>query len=105
MKKEFNVMLIALEQKENYLDIRFFKTMDSAYKFGKELKDYNENFTVLGIFNVKKDSNHSWKVLIYDKVLNIKHQVFVNSKKECKIVARMFLEYENKYNITFKKRY
>jgi ribosomal protein S10 len=105
MKKEFNVMLIALEQKENYLDIRSFKTMDSAYKFGKELKDYNENFTVLGIFNVKKSSNHSWEMLIYDKVLNIKHQVFVNSKKECKIVTRMFLEYENKYNITFKKKY
>lgn len=105
MKKKFNVMLIALEQKENYLSIRFFETMDSACKFGKELKDYNENFAVLGVFDVKKDSNHSWEVLIYDKILNIKHQVFVNSKKECKIVTKMFLEYENKYNITFKKRY
>ena len=98
-------MLIALEQKENYLDIRFFKTKHDACNFGKELKDYNENFTVLGIFDVKNDSNHSWIVLIYDKILNIQHQVFVNSKKEGKIVARMFLEYENKYNITFKKKY
>ena len=105
MKKKFNIMLIALEQKENYLDIRFFKTMDSACRFGEGLKDYNENFTVLGIFDVKKNSNHSWKMLIYDKELNIKHQIFVNSKKEGKIVARRFLKYKNKYDITFKKKY
>ena len=78
MKKDFNVMLIALEQKENYLDIRFFKTTHGACEFGATLKDYNENFAVLGVFKVNKSSNHSWKVLIYDKVLNIKHQVFVN---------------------------
>jgi hypothetical protein len=105
MRTKFNVMLIALEQRENYLDIRFFKTMDSACRFGKELKDYNENFAILGVLNVKKNSNHSWKVSICDKMLKIKHQVFVYSKKECKIVARMFLEYNDKYNITFKKRY
>lgn len=105
MKQSFNVMLIALEQKENYLSIRFFKTMDSAHKFKEELKDYNDNFAVLGIFEVRKNSNHLWKVLIYDKKLNKQHQVFVRSRKECKIVARMFLEYENKYNITFERRY
>lgn len=105
MKRSFNVMLIALEQKENYLSVRYFETMDSAHKFKRELKDYNENFIVLGIFKVKKESNHSWITFIYDKKLNIMHQVFVKSKKECKIVARMFLEYEDKYNITFKKKY
>lgn len=105
MKAAFNVMLIALEQKENYLDIRFFKKMENACKFGQKLKDYNENFAVLGVFNVKRDSSHRWEVSICDKMLNIKHQIFVYSKKECKIVARMFLEYENKYNITFKKKY
>lgn len=98
-------MLIALEQRECYLDIRFFKTIDSAQKFKKELIDYNGNFTVLGIFETNKESNHSWVTFIYDKKLKIMHQVFVKSKKECKIVARMFLEYENKYNITFKRKY
>lgn len=105
MKQSFNVMLIALERKECYLDIRFFKTINSAQKFKEELIDYNGNFTVLGIFEVDKRSNHSWETLIFDKKLKLTHQVFVKSKKECKIVARMFLEYENKYNITFKKRY
>ena len=105
MKQLFNVMLIALEQKENYLSIRYFKTMDNAHRFKEELKDYNENFVVLGIFNVERNSNHSWEVLIYDKKLDKEHQVFVYSKKECKIVAKMFLEYENKYNITFKRKY
>lgn len=105
MKQSFNVMLIALEQKECYLDIRYFKTIDSAQKFKNELIDYNGNFTVLGILKTDKESNHSWVTSIYDKKLKIMHQVFVKSKKECKIVARMFLEYENKYNITFKKKY
>lgn len=105
MKQSFNVMLIALEQKENYLDVRYFKTMDSAHKFKEELKDYNENFVVLGIFELGKKSNHIWRVLIYDKELNIQHQVFVMSKKECKIVAGIFLEYKNNYNITFEKVY
>lgn len=105
MKQSFNVMLIALEQKENYLSIHYFKTMDSAYKFKEELKDYNENFVVLGIFDAMKNSNHCWEVLIYDKELNKQHEVFVTSKKECKIVTRIFLEYKNEYNITFKKIY
>ena len=105
MKQSFNVMLIMLEQKENYVSVRFFETMEKAHKFGREIKDYNENFAVLGIFKVNKESGHSWVTLIYDKKLKIMHQVFVKSKKECKIVARMFLEYENKYNITFKKKY
>lgn len=105
MKRSFNVMLIALERQEHYLDIRFFKTIDNAQNFKEGLIDYNGNFTVLGIFKVDKESNHSWVTLVYDKKLKIMHQVFVKSKKECKIVARMFLEYENKYNITFKKRY
>ena len=105
MKRQFNIMLIALERKECYLDIRYFKTIDSAQKFKKGLIDYNGNFTVLGIFKVNRESNHSWVTFIFDKKLKIMHQVFVRSKKECKIVARMFLEYENKYNITFKKRY
>lgn len=105
MKQSFNVMLIALEKKECYLDVRFFKTINSAQEFKEGLIDYNENFIVLGILKVDKGSNHSWETLIYDKKLKISHRVFVKSKKECKIVARMFLEYENKYNITFKKRY
>lgn len=105
MKRSFNVMFIALERKECYLDIRFFKTMNSAQEFKKGLTDYNGNFTVLGIFETDKRSNHRWVTFIYDKKLKIMHQVFVKSKKECKIVARMFLEYENKYNITFKKIY
>ena len=105
MKQSFNVMLIALEQKENYLDIRYFKTMDSAHKFKEELKDYNENFVVLGIFELEKSSNHIWRVLIYDKELDIQHQVLVMSKKECKTVARIFLEYKDNYNITFEKMY
>ena len=105
MEQQFNVMLIALEQKENYLHIRFFKTINSAQAFKKGLIDYNENFIVLGIFEMKKRSNHSWQTLIYDKELKMRHQVFVKSKKECKIVAGMFLEYKNSYNITFKKRY
>lgn len=105
MKQSFNVMLIALERREHYLDIRFFKTIDSAQKFKEGLIDYNSNFIVLGVFEVDKKSNHSWRTLIYDKKLKIMHQVFVKSKKECKIVAGMFLEYENKYNITFRKIY
>ena len=105
MKKSFNVMLIALEQKENYLRVHYFRTMEGACKYKSGLKDFNENFVVLGIFNMEKGSNHSWEVLIYDKKLDVKHQVFVYSKKECKIVAKMFLEYENKYNITFKRIY
>ncbi len=105
MKQSFNVMLIALERRECYLDIRFFKTIDSAQRFKKEVIDYNGNFIVLGIFKVDQKSNHSWATFIYDKELKIMHQVFVKSKKECNIVARMFLEYNNKYNITFKKRY
>ena len=105
MKQQFNVMLIALERQECYLEIRLFKTIDSAQRFKEGLIDYNGNFTVLGIFEMEKGSNHSWETLIYDKKLEITHRVFVKSKKECKIVARMFLEYENKYNITFKKKY
>lgn len=105
MKQSFNVMLIALEQKENYLSVRYFRTMDSAHKFKEELKDYNENFVVLGIFEVVKKSNHIWEVSIYDKELDKQHQVLVQSKKECETVARMFLEYKNKYNITFEKIY
>lgn len=105
MKRSFDVMLIALERQEHYLDIRFFKTIDSAQKFKEGLIDYNGNFIVLGVFKVNKEGNHSWITSIYDKKLKIMHQVFVKSKKECKIVAEMFLEYENKYNITFKKRY
>lgn len=105
MKQSFNVMLIALEQKENYLSIRYFKTMDSARKFKEELKDFNENFAVLGIFEVAKRSKHIWEVSIYDKELDKQHQVLVQSKKECETVAGMFLEYKNNYNITFKKIY
>ena len=105
MKQSFNVMLIALERKECYLNTRYFKTMDSAQKFKEELIDYNKNFIVLGIFKMKMESNHSWETLIYDKKLKRTHRVFVKSKKDCKIVAGMFLEYENKYNITFKKIY
>ena len=105
MKQSFNVMLIALEQKENYLSIRYFETIDSAHKFKEELKDYNENFVVLGIFELAKRGNHIWRVLIYDKELDIQHQVLVMSKKECKTVARIFLEYKNNYNITFEKMY
>lgn len=105
MKQSFNVVLIALERKEGYFDIRYFKTMDSAQKFKEGLIDYNGNFTILGIFKREMRSNHSWETLIFDKKLKIMHRVFVKSKKECKIVARMFLEYENKYNITFKKIY
>ena len=105
MEQSFNVVLIALERKERDLDIRYFKTMDSAQKFKEELINYDGNSTVLGIFKREEESNHSWETLIYDKVLKRTHRVFVKSKKECKIVARMFLEYENKYNITFKKIY
>lgn len=105
MKRNFNVMLIALEQAKNYLDIRYFETMESACSFGRQLKDYNKNFTILGAFNVNKKSNHCWKVSLYDKKTKIKHQVFVKSKKECIIVAKMFCEYENKYSTNFKKCY
>lgn len=105
MEKSFNVMLIALEQKENYLSIRYFETMDSAHRFKEELKDYNENFVVLGIFEIAKNSKHIWEVSIYDKELDKQHQVLVTSKKECEIVARIFLEYKDEYNITFEKIY
>lgn len=105
MKQSFNVMLIALEQKENYLSIRYFETMDSANRFKEELKDYNENFVVLGILELAKSGKNIWRVLIYDKDLDIQHEVLVMSKKECEAVARIFLEYKNNYNITFDKMY
>jgi hypothetical protein len=69
------------------------------------LKRYNKNFAILGIFKTQQKSNHSWRVLIYDEVLKIKHTIFVKSKKECNIIARIFLKHKDEYNITFKKLY
>lgn len=105
MRRKFNVMLIALEQVKNYTSVCFFETINAACEFGMGLKRYNKNFAILGIFKTQQKSNHSWRVLIYDKELKIKHTIFVKSKKECNIIARIFLKYKDEYNITFKKLY